>query len=328
MAYLTDLIKRKKAEKTSFKQQKPAATPKEERVPLPPKSVLPKSAPPKLDRKTVEKSADKIRAVSGNKAHRTVVESYGNVQIIKVGADPLYHYEVPVPRYRGEERALINALIDIAAGVISISHRDELSQEELRDRYREKLMAIMQTTPELKVPEHARDFYADVVVKEMLGFGLIDSLVEDDLLEEIMIVGPTKPVFVFHRKYGMMSTNVVFYEDRDIRTLIDRIARNVGRRIDVQAPLLDARLPDGTRVNATVPPASIDGSTLTLRKFRKDPMTVVDLINAGTMTLEVAGFLWMASDGLGAKPANILIAGGTASGNHPYCLYGHGRTAG
>ncbi|HLC38051.1 MAG TPA: ATPase, T2SS/T4P/T4SS family, partial [Candidatus Norongarragalinales archaeon] len=77
---------------------------------------------------------------------------------------------------------------------------------------------------------------------------------------------------------------------------------------------LDARLPDGTRVNATFPPASIDGSTLTLRKFRKDPLSVIDLINYGTLDFETAALLWVATDGLGAYPANVLIAGGTASG--------------
>ncbi|MFQ5406202.1 MAG: ATPase, T2SS/T4P/T4SS family, partial [Candidatus Micrarchaeia archaeon] len=148
----------------------------------------------------------------------------------------------------------------------------------------------------------------------MLGFGLIDALVQDDFLEDIMVVGPDKPVFVFHRKYDMMRTNIVFYDEQDIRILIDRIARNIGRRIDVQSPLLDARLSDGSRVNATIPPVSLNGSTVTLRKFKRDPYSVVDLVSLGTLNLEVAAFLWMASDGLGAKPANILIAGGTASG--------------
>jgi len=119
---------------------------------------------------------------------------------------------------------------------------------------------------------------------------------------------------VFHRKYGMMKTNVVFYSDQEIRDLIDKIAREVGRHIDAQCPLLDARLPDGSRVNATIPPASVDGSTITIRKFRKNPYTIVDLMDFGTFTPDVAAFLWLAVDGFGARPANILIAGGTGSG--------------
>ncbi len=189
-----------------------------------------------------------------------------------------------------------------------------LSKSERRARYLEKILQIIEATPELKVPIHAKQFYAEAVVKEMAGYGLIDPLLDDEQLEEIMIIGPKRPVFVFHRKYEMMKTNLVFYEDKDIKNLIDKMARTIGRRIDIQNPILDARLPDGSRVNATIAPSSIDGSTLTLRKFRKDPLTIVDLIRANTVNLDAAAFLWLVADGLGAKPANILVAGGTASG--------------
>ncbi|MFA6049420.1 MAG: CpaF family protein [Candidatus Micrarchaeia archaeon] len=248
------------------------------------------------------------------KKERTLVDSYGDVRVYKLPDDPLYFYEVPSPHYRGEEKALISALVDISAEVISIEGRDKFSPDELKKRYTEKVLEIIENTPELKVPIHAKQFYADVVVTEMLGFGLIDPLVRDDKLEDIMVIGPNKPCFVFHRKFDMMRTNIVFYDDKDIRVVIDRIARNIGRRIDVQSPLLDARLPDGTRVNATIPPISLNGSTITLRKFRKDPLTVIDMMTYGTINLDAAAFLWLASDGMGAKPANILIAGGTACG--------------
>ncbi|NPA76520.1 MAG: CpaF family protein [Candidatus Diapherotrites archaeon] len=148
----------------------------------------------------------------------------------------------------------------------------------------------------------------------MVGYGILDPLVNDELLEEIMVIGPKRPVYVFHRKYGMMKTNVEFYEDKEIQAIIEKIARDVNRHIDAMNPLLDARLPDGSRVNATIPPASVDGSTITIRKFRKDPYTVLDLINFGTMSPELAAFLWLAVDGMGAKPANILVSGGTGSG--------------
>jgi len=88
----------------------------------------------------------------------------------------------------------------------------------------------------------------------------------------------------------------------------------VGRRVDMSNPLLDARLGDGSRVNATIAPASISGSTLTIRKFRKDPFSIVDMLNLNTITPEVAAFLWLAVEGLKTRPANILIAGGTGSG--------------
>ncbi|MBU1197925.1 CpaF family protein [Candidatus Micrarchaeota archaeon] len=250
--------------------------------------------------------------VPSETGEKVLVESYGDVHIYKEEGEPLYWYEIPAPHLRGEEKALISTLLEIASGVIG--EAEGLTESQKRTKYLEKILQIIEATPELKVPIHAKQFYAEAVVKEMVGYGLIDPLLQDESLEEIMIIGPKRPVFVFHRKYEMMKSNIIFYEDRDIRNLIDKMARSIGRRIDIQAPLLDARLPDGSRVNATIAPASIDGSTLTLRKFRKDPLTVIDLMNSGTVSLELAGFLWLISDGLGAKPANILVAGGTACG--------------
>lgn len=222
-------------------------------------------------------------------------------------------YEIQVPRYRGEEKRLVEALLEIALNVLPVQ-ASALTAEEKRQQYFQKILEIIDGTPELKVPVNAKEFFAKAVVREMVGYGLIDDLTRDDELEEIMVIGKQKPVYVYHRKYEMMRTNVVFYDDGDIRNLADRIARAVNRRVDLQAPLLDARLPDGTRVNATIPPISLDGTTITLRKFKKDPLTVIDLIRYGTINFDAAAFLWLASDGMGAFPANVVISGGTASG--------------
>lgn len=261
-----------------------------------------------------QKEAAAPRPPPESKTESILVESYNDVKIFKEPNEPLYVYEIPSPRLKGEERGLIKTLLEIATGVISEQEALNLSKDAKKAKYLQRVLEIIANTPELKIPIHAKQFYAEAVVKEMTGFGIIDPLLEDDALEEIMVIGPGKPVYVFHRRYEMMKTNVVFYEDRDIINLIDKMARTVGRRIDNQSPLLDARLADGSRVNATIPPASINGSTLTLRKFRKDPFTVIDLIKYGTMDFEVAAFLWVVSDGYGAFPANVLVSGGTASG--------------
>ena len=262
----------------------------------------------------VEVAAARERMEAAEKKERILVEAYGDVRIFKEPGDPLYLYEVPVPRYKGEEKLLVNTLAEIASKVIPYESGAFATQEQRKTAYLRKVLEIIDATPELKIPSAAKEFYAKAVVREMVGYGLIDPLLEDDLLEEIMVIGPGKPVYVFHRKYEMTRTNIVFYDDKDVRDLQDRIARIIGRRIHFQSPLLDARLPDGTRVNMTIPPASIDGSTLTVRKFRMDPFTVMDLISGGTLNYETAAFLWLASDGFGAKPANILVSGGTASG--------------
>jgi len=276
------------------------------------KRSAPKEAKPAAD--AAPKPDEPAKKEDDDGEEKLLVETYDDVRIYRIPSKNCYYYEVPAPRYFGEERSLIYSLIDVASNVINIDPKEAVTKEKIDKVYKEKMLEIIEQTPELKVPMNSREFYADVVLKEMFGFGVIDNLVKDDRLEEIMIIGPDKPVYVFHRKYEMMPTNIRYYADNDIKRLVDRIARIIGRRIDTQVPLLDARLPDGTRVNATLPPTSIDGSTLTLRKFRKDPYTVIDLIGYNTLNLETAAFLWMATDGMGAKPANILIAGGTGSG--------------
>ena len=245
---------------------------------------------------------------------KILVEKYGDVRIYKVKGEALYRYEVPTPHYRGEEKALITALIEIASKVISPEREAGKTIEQRKFSYMQRILDIIDSSPELRVPPAAKEFYAEAVSREMVGWGLIDPLLHDDNLEDILVIGPNQPVYVFHRKYDMMKTNIIFYDDKDIKDLIDRIARNIGRHIDIQSPLLDARLPDGTRVNATVPPASVKGSTLSIRKFRQDPITIIDLVNFGTLNYDAAAFLWLATDGFGAKPANIVISGGTASG--------------
>ena len=151
------------------------------------------------------------------------------------------------------------------------------------------------------------------ILNDLQGYGKIDTLLSDDNLEEIMIIGNDKPIYVYHRKHGMMITDIQL-KDREIRQIIEKIANNVQRKIDKQTPILDARLPDGSRVNATIPPVSADGPTLTIRKFKKDPYTVIDLIKSNTMSSQLASFLWIVIEGLNVRPSNIIIAGGTGSG--------------
>lgn len=158
------------------------------------------------------------------------------------------------------------------------------------------------------------DRLANKLLRDIVGYGEIDPLIQDDNLEEIMINGIDKPVFVYHRQYGMMKTNIQFSDEKELTDLIDSIARQINRRIDQESPILDGRLLDGSRINATIPPVSPDGPSLTIRKFKKDPLTIIDLIKSKTLSIELAAFLWLCIDGLGVKSANAIISGGTSSG--------------
>jgi len=242
------------------------------------------------------------------------IDSYGEVKIYKVSGKSLPYYVIPVTKPTLGERTVINTIKEAATRLISIAPYRIRDPEQRRTVYKQKIIEILQASTELNIPERRFNFYAESVVREMVGYGLIDPLIRDDKLEEIMVIGPKKPVYVFHRQYEMMMTNIEFFGDNEIEDLINKIGREVGRRVDISTPLLDARLADGSRVNATIPPASISGSSLTIRKFRADPYSIVDLINYGSFDTKSAAFLWLCVEGLGVKPANILITGGTGSG--------------
>jgi len=248
------------------------------------------------------------------KGEKELITSYGDVGIYRTEDEELPIYEIPVIKPRGPEKKIINTIKEAATRLISVAPERFRSKEKRRKFYLKRIEEIIESNPELGIPKSRKDFYAEMVVREMIGYGIIDPLVRDKKLEEVMVIAPDRPVYVHHREYGTMKTNVKFGNDKEIRDIIDRIGRQVERRIDRSNPLLDARLPDGSRVNATIQPISLDGSTLTIRSFREDPISLTDLIKWKTLTPEAAAYLWFMSEGLEVRPANILVSGGTASG--------------
>lgn len=244
-----------------------------------------------------------------------LLEKYGQVEILSVPGEVLPLYRIKLPELTKEEQELLDAAKEKAAEEIKIDP-DKITDTSERQRIfmNEILKIIEKESKGMNLPPGRIRQLGEAALRDMLGYGQLDPMIADDKLEDIMVTAVGKPVYVYHRKYGMCFTNVIFETEDMIRYLIDKIARMVGRRIDQQTPLLDARLPDGSRVNATIPPVSLEGPTISIRKFRKDPLTIIDILNYGTLSLDVAAFLWLCVDGLGAKPANIIFAGGTGSG--------------
>jgi pilus assembly protein CpaF len=143
---------------------------------------------------------------------------------------------------------------------------------------------------------------------EIQGFGPIEPLLQDPSVSEIMVNGPNL-VYV-ERQGKLIKTGVEFENDEHVLRIIDRIVSPLGRHIDESSPMVDARLPDGSRVNAIIPPLSLVGPTITIRKFAKIPLTVDDLIRFGSMTPELAEFLKACV----IARLNIIVSGGTGSG--------------
>ncbi|MBQ9025478.1 MAG: CpaF family protein [Methanobrevibacter sp.] len=223
-------------------------------------------------------------------------------------------YEVFKQKYTPEEKVLLaeirENLVDLA---ISSGEDFQLNEAKLFNDIKNFLFNRLSFESGNMSGEYI-DSLSRKLLQDIVGYGQIDPLIHDDDLEEIMIIGINKPVFVYHRKYGMMKTNIVYKNEEELTDLIDLMARQINRRIDQESPILDGRLMDGSRINATIPPVSADGPSLTIRKFKKDPFTIIDLINYKTISLELAAFFWLCFDGLGVKSANAIISGGTSSG--------------
>ncbi|MHB8584691.1 MAG: type II/IV secretion system ATPase subunit [Thermoplasmatota archaeon] len=149
------------------------------------------------------------------------------------------------------------------------------------------------------------------IVRDFLGYGPLDVLMRDPMIEDISCDGPGIPVFIFHRQLESLRTNAMFWDEYQLDSFVIRLAQRSGRQISIAEPLLDATLPDSSRLQASFSrEITTRGSSFTIRKFRADPFTPPDLIRTGTMSSKFAAFLWLALE----NGNSMIIAGGTASG--------------
>jgi pilus assembly protein CpaF len=188
-----------------------------------------------------------------------------------------------------------------------VAYDNRLSSDELRGRVLDHLReALVSEKSPLSAADKAR--LTDEITDEVLGYGPIDRFLKDDDVTEVMCNGPDH-VFV-ERKGRIEESDSTFVDETHLRRLIDKIVGQVGRRVDESTPMVDARLPDGSRVNAVVHPLAIGGPFLTIRKFSRDPLQVPDLIRFGTLNQQAADFL----DACVKGRLNVIVSGGTGTG--------------
>ncbi len=160
------------------------------------------------------------------------------------------------------------------------------------------------------IDEQTKGFLIAYIITKSVGLGELELLIDDPYLEEIVINSSKEPVWVYHKKYGWLLTNLQPGKEEDIKHFASIIARKVGRQITILEPLLDAHLPSGDRANATLFPISTEGNTLTIRKFSRDPWTITRILSNKTLSVEAAAIIWAAIQ----YELSALVAGGTASG--------------
>lgn len=182
-----------------------------------------------------------------------------------------------------------------------------LTDEQLREYVRSELEVILQEQAVTLSSAERKALMAEIEA-DALGLGPIQQLIDDDSISEIMVNHPHQ---IYIEQNGRLTlAPVTFSSEEQLRRVIERIVAKVGRRIDESSPLVDARLADGSRVNAVIPPLAVRGSSLTIRKFAKKALTVDDLIRFGSITPEVGELLELCVRGR----LNILVSGGTGTG--------------
>jgi flagellar protein FlaI len=148
------------------------------------------------------------------------------------------------------------------------------------------------------------------IFRDFLGYGRIDIVMKDTGIEDISCDGHHVPLFIYHKKYDAIPTNIWFENDEELDSFVVRLAQVSGKQISVYSPIVDGKLPDGSRLQTTLSKTVTRGSTFTIRKFKENPLTPIDLIDYQSISMDMAAYFWMAIE----RGASILFCGGTASG--------------
>lgn len=234
------------------------------------------------------------------------------VNIVKNPGESIHTYVLDIPQL---EPATLAFLDDVK---IEFLKKATISREEALDirmaaKLQERFSKQGRELIRKRMPHLSDEMIGIVCAKlmqEMLGLGDIEFFLSDDWIEEICVNSANSPIWIYHKNFGWIKTNVIIPTENQIWNLSSSIARGVGRQITTQRPLLDAYLRTGDRVNATLMPVSAFGNTITIRKFARKAWTITDFIRSKTISTEVAALLWLSIQ----YETNILISGGTGSG--------------
>jgi len=250
---------------------------------------------------------------------REILESY-KVQCEDVSVDvkivgglgKSITYEVSISEISKATLALLDEVKNILIAEVQITAKEIIDPkviDTLKERFRKKASDILvEKLTAIDAP--TKDFLINHLIREMLGLGKIEFLLNDVNLEEIVINSANEPVRVYHKKYAWVDTNVFVETEAQIQNYSNIIARRVGRQINTLSPLLDAHLLTGDRFNAVLYPISSKGNTITIRKFSRDPWTVTDFIKNKTVNSKIMALIWLAMQ----YEMNMIVSGGTASG--------------
>lgn len=236
----------------------------------------------------------------------------GDVEIRREPDELVPIYFLKLPKIEPGTLAILDKIRELLIAKMPLKTTELLDAsaiQNLKKKFHSSgLEIIKRELPTL--PKQTQELLIGLLIQEMLGLGKIEMLLADGELEEIVINSSREPIWTYHKKHGWLKTNVFLDSESKSLNYAASVGRKVGRQITTLSPLLDAHLPTGDRVNATLFPISTSGNTMTIRKFRRKPWTITDLIENKTISSEVTALLWLTIQ----YELNMIISGGTASG--------------
>jgi len=236
-------------------------------------------------------------------------EPFVYVKILKNKETLEKTYKVIEPFLSDDEKKKLNFIWETLLKTLNL-RVDELDTNKI-ENYLTKQTEQVINNYDIKVDDLSKKKILYYVKRESLGFGKIDPLMRDPHIEDISCDGSDEPIFLYHRKYGSVKSNIEFNDEEELSFFVVRLAQKCGKHISIAEPILDATMPDGSRIQMTLSTeVTTKGSTFTIRKFRADPFTPPDLVGLNTVSSEILAYFWLAVE----NRVNALIAGGTASG--------------
>ena len=240
----------------------------------------------------------------------SIQEPYVYAAVVKEPTTQKIRYEVIEPTLLEEEEEKLDEIKGLLMEETDVGLKDLETREKAEDYLKSKILGIIKDY-HIKIARESIDKLTYYILRDFIGYGKIDPLMKDHLIEDISADGVSIPIYVWHREYESIPTDIVYGDANELNSFIMRLAYLAGKNISIATPLLDASLPDGSRIQLTYgSEITRRGSTFTVRRFRVDPLTISDLISFNTLSSEMAAYLWYAIE----NRASILVAGGVATG--------------
>jgi archaeal flagellar protein FlaI len=234
-----------------------------------------------------------------------------DVSIVSYSHEPVPIYEISITNISETTKIILEKIREefVSEKTKALDKKDMVEITNIQEEFKASILQLLRKYfPTAN--QKTINMLINYVLQQNIGLGNIEILLKDSHLEEIVINNAKEPVWVYHRKYGWLKTNIRISDENRVRHYSTIIGRDVGKEITILNPLMDAHLKTGDRVNATLSPISSKGNTMTIRKFAVKPWTITAFIQEKAITYEAAALLWMAVQ----NELSVLIAGGTASG--------------